>query len=135
MIFMHRLSRKMLPCLIPVVLAGLFSGAFEEGASRGDFQPQHNGEHGHGHDVLHHWYETLRQPGTGYPCCNNQDCRPTTARRAGADIEVLVDGQWTAVRPELIIEAMPPDANHHVCAPKGPWIPKPIFCVVLATGM
>jgi hypothetical protein len=93
-----------------------------------------DGQHGHGHDALHHWYSTLRQPGTGFDCCNGQDCRPTTARQRGATIEVLVDGEWTSVPPQTIVNTIAPDARNHVCAPKGPWSPKPIFCVVLSTG-
>jgi len=96
---------------------------------------EHHGVHGLGHDKLHHWYKTLRQPGTGYACCDNRDCRPTTARvRAGA-IEVLVDGEWTRVPRNTIVRRNSPDLNTHVCAPKGPWSPKPIFCVVLGFGV
>ncbi len=102
-------------------------------AAMGD-QPA-NGVHGHGHDALHHWYSTLRQPGTGFDCCNGQDCRPTTVRQQGATLEVLVDGEWTSVPPETIVNTIPPDAKNHVCAPKGPWSPKLIFCVILSTGL
>jgi hypothetical protein len=94
-----------------------------------------DGMHGHGHDELHHWYSTLRQPLTGFDCCNGQDCRPTSVRQRGAALEVLVDGEWTRVPPETIVNTLPPDARNHVCAPKGPWSPKPIFCVVLSTGL
>jgi hypothetical protein len=96
---------------------------------------QLQGMHGHGHDQLHAWYETLRQPGTGYSCCNNKDCRPTTARTRGETIEVLVDGEWTVVPPSTILNENSPDLNTHVCAPKGPWKTKPIFCVVLGFGV
>lgn len=93
------------------------------------------GMHGHGHDALHHWYKTLRQPGTGYACCDGNDCRPTTARILGARIQVLVDGEWTTVPPNAILNVTAPDLNAHVCAPKGPWSPKPVFCVVLGFGL
>ena len=93
------------------------------------------GHHGAGHEKLHHWYKTLRQPGTGYECCDQKDCRPTIARISGADIEVLVDGEWTRVPPGVILKAQSPDMNTHVCAPKGPWSPKPIFCVILGFGV
>ena len=36
---------------------------------------EHRGDHGVGHFKLHHWYKTLRQPGTGYECCDQKDCR------------------------------------------------------------
>jgi hypothetical protein len=96
---------------------------------------QRGGMYGHGHDALHHWYKTLRQPGTGYSCCNGQDCRRTTARVRRSRIEVLVDGEWTVVPQSTILSVTAPDLNTHVCAPKGPWSPKPIFCVVLGFGM
>ena len=80
---------------------------------------EHHGMHGRGHAVLHHWYKTLRQPGTGYECCDNKDCRPTSARVRESAIEVLVDGEWTKVPPNTIVDVKPPDLNSHVCAPRG----------------
>ena len=29
-----------------------------------------DGQHGRGHAENHDWYKDLRQPGTGYSCCN-----------------------------------------------------------------
>ena len=95
----------------------------------------HRGNHGAGHIKLHKWYKTLRQPGTGYECCDEKDCRPTKSRIRGPHIEVLVDGEWTRVPPNTILQTPSPDLNTHVCAPKGPWSPKPIFCVVLGFGV
>lgn len=91
--------------------------------------------HGEGHDHLHHWYRTLRQPFTGYSCCDGTDCRPTTARVRGRTIEVLVDGEWTRVPFDKILKKRSPDMNTHVCAPKGPWSPKVLFCVVIGFGV
>jgi hypothetical protein len=96
---------------------------------------EHGGVHGHRHAELHHWYKTLRQPGTGYGCCDNKDCRPTTARVRDGSIEVLVDGEWTRVPRNTILDVKSPDLSTHVCAPKGGWSPKPIFCVVLGFGV
>jgi hypothetical protein len=95
----------------------------------------HLGQHGAGHDKLHHWYKTLRHPGTGYECCDGKDCRPTTARTRDGVLEVLVDGEWTRVPPDALVKATPPDLQAHVCAPKGSWRPKVIFCVVLGQGV
>ena len=95
----------------------------------------HLGMHGQGHDPLHHWYKTLRQPFTGYACCDDKDCRPTQARTRGRIIEVLVDGEWTRVPFDKLLKRKSPDLNSHVCAPKGPWSPKVIFCVVLGSGV
>lgn len=49
---------------------------------------QHNG-----HDENHDWYQHLKQPGTGYGCCSNNDCRPTKAYWDD------VDEVWMAVNP------------------------------------
>jgi hypothetical protein len=70
----------------------------------------HSGDHGCGHRESHDWYQELRQPGTGYSCCNGSsdgregDCRPTRAY-------LHEDGHWRAV--------LAPDGGSHVCAGKG----------------
>jgi len=95
------------------------------------------GMHGVGHDALHHWYETLRQPGNGASCCNNQDCRPTRSRLVeGGGVQVELDGVWTPVPPGKILNVPSPDLQSHVCAPKaGSLFPKGhIYCVVLGSG-
>ncbi|MEA2853907.1 MAG: hypothetical protein QOE02_3926, partial [Rhodospirillaceae bacterium] len=44
-----------------------------------------DGHHGQGHAENHDWYKDLKQPQTGYSCCNGStsssdgDCRPTRA--------------------------------------------------------
>lgn len=99
--------------------------------------PQPHGVYGLGHDQLHYWYQTLRQPGTGMSCCNNQDCRPTTYRVQGGEVQVELDGEWTTVPQNKILNVQPPDLNAHVCAPKQPGLyPKGyVFCVVLGSGV
>jgi hypothetical protein len=129
-----RANRVIITCCAVAVSGGFLVPA-ALGTSREQVGDGQVGRHGHGHDRLHSWYETLRQPGTGYPCCNNQDCRPTTARMRGRSVEVLVDGEWTKVPRNTIVDTQSPDLNTHVCAPKGPWSPKPIFCVVLGLGV
>lgn len=114
-----------------VFLALLWAVLALQPAQAGD----HAGQHGAGHDKLHHWYKTLRHPGTGYECCDGKDCRPTKARTKDGVLEVLVDGEWTRVPPDALVKATPPDLQAHVCAPKGSWRPKVIFCVVLGQGV
>ena len=124
------LIRPLLPALLlAVLLIAILQAAGHVSAQ------EHRGVHGKGHGKLHHWYKTLRQPGTGYACCDDKDCRPTTARVRGRTIEVLVDGEWTRVPANTILKRRSPDLNTHVCAPRGPWSPKPIFCVVLGLGV
>ena len=95
------------------------------------------GDHGVGHDYLHAWYETLKQPGSGMSCCNNQDCRPTSSRVVGENVQVEVDGEWTTVPPDKILNAQAPDLGAHVCAPKASSLyPKGyVFCVILGNGV
>ena len=104
-------------------------------SSPGGSQEKH-GTHGDGHDVLHRWYETLKQPISGMSCCNNQDCRPTVSRVIGETIQVMVDGEWTTVPQEKIVGTPSPDLGSHVCAPKfSTSKPKHLFCVVLGAGV
>src|SRR5258708_3130958 len=54
-----------------------------------------DGHHGRGHAERHDWYQQLKQPGTGFSCCNGTtngiegDCRPTRAYLGD-------DGTWRA---------------------------------------
>ena len=94
------------------------------------------GHHGEGHDAMHHWYLTLKD-WRGRPCCNDQDCRPTRSRVRGADIEVLLDGEWTKVPAHKILPEESPDLRTHVCSPgRASNYPRGhIFCVVLGSGV
>jgi hypothetical protein len=40
------------------------------------------------------WFESLRQPGTGAPCCSVADCRTVEFRQDRDGYEVLIDGRW-----------------------------------------
>jgi hypothetical protein len=40
------------------------------------------------------WFESLRQPGTGAPCCSIADCRTVESRQDRNGYEVLIDGRW-----------------------------------------
>lgn len=95
------------------------------------------GWHGDGHDALHHWYETLKQPRTNASCCNNEDCRPTVSRVVEGVVQVELDGRWTNVPPEKILKTPSPDLGAHVCAPKHGQFRGSgfIYCVVLGSGV
>ncbi len=116
---------KLLICAIALIAANLFSVPAA---------PQ--GAHGDGHDKLHHWYRQLNDI-NGNSCCSGVDCRPTEARITRDGVEVLVDGQWTLVPPEKILDKASPDLGSHVCSPLQPsHYPKGhIFCVVLGSGV
>jgi hypothetical protein len=65
------------------------------------------GHYGQGHAENHDWYKDLKQPQTGYSCCNGRsnssdgDCRPTRAY-------LNDDGMWYALL----------DGSSHICASK-----------------
>jgi hypothetical protein len=78
-----------------------------------------------GHAENHDWYRDLKQPGTGYSCCNGTvngvagDCRPTRAFLTDEGTwKALVDGRWTPVPPRVVLQKLAPDGNSHICAGK-----------------
>ena len=81
------------------------------------------GQHGRGHAENHDWYQELKQPGTGYSCCNGTingiegDCRPTRAYLTEeGQWRALIDGQWVLIPPRAVLKQLAPDGRSHVCA-------------------
>ena len=52
-----------------------------------------DGTHGQGHAESHDWYQELKQPGTGYSCCNGTP-------------------------PRVVLKSLAADGNSHICAGK-----------------
>lgn len=84
-----------------------------------------DGDRNYRHLENHDWYRDLRQPGTGYSCCNGTangvdgDCRQTRAYLDGyGQWHAIVNGVWRAVPIRTILKDMAPDGNSHVCASK-----------------
>jgi hypothetical protein len=84
-----------------------------------------DGQWGHGHAENHDWYKNLKQPGTGYSCCNGVigsvqgDCRPTRAYLTEQGTwRAMIDGNWTPVPPSVVLKQLAPDGNSHICAGK-----------------
>ncbi|TMJ30401.1 MAG: hypothetical protein E6G95_05370 [Alphaproteobacteria bacterium] len=78
-----------------------------------------------GHAENHDWYKGLKQPGTGYSCCNGTangvegDCRPTRAFLTEEGTwKALIDGRWLPVPPRAVLQKLAPDGNSHICAGK-----------------
>src|SRR6188768_3431221 len=76
-----------------------------------------------GHAENHDWYRELKQPGTGYSCCNGTvngvegDCRPTRAYLTDeGQWRALIDGKWVLVPPRAVLKQLAPDGRSHVCA-------------------
>lgn len=97
------------------------------------------GFHGDGHDKMHHWYRTLKRPGTNYSCCNENDCRPTDARiLEDGTIQAMKDGRWITIPKDRILNVNPPDLNSHICAPPSGsafWDPDHVYCFVFGAGV
>lgn len=81
------------------------------------------GQHGRGHAENHDWYQELKQPGTGYSCCNGTmngiegDCRPTRAYLTEeGQWRALIDGQWVLIPPRAVLKQLAPDGRSHICA-------------------
>jgi hypothetical protein len=88
------------------------------GASRAQ-----DGHWGHGHAENHDWYKDLRQPDSGYSCCNGRsdgrdgDCRPTRAYLNDDGVwYALLDGRWVPVPPRVVLKQLAPDGRSHICA-------------------
>jgi hypothetical protein len=84
-----------------------------------------DGGHGRGHAESHDWYRELKQPGTGYSCCNGTvngvegDCRPTRAYpQDDGTWKALLDGRWIIVPPRTVLKQLAPDGKSHICASK-----------------
>jgi hypothetical protein len=95
-----------------------------------DAQAQSAHDHGQGvrgvgHAENHDWYKELKQPGTGYSCCNGRtatsegDCRPTRAYINDEGMwYALVEGRWVPVPPRVVLKQLAPDGRSHICASK-----------------
>jgi len=67
------------------------------------------------------WFESLKQPGTGAPCCSIADCRMAESRQDRDGYEVLIDGRWNMsvpfwlrVPPNRIIDRIDNPTNRAV---------------------
>jgi hypothetical protein len=67
------------------------------------------------------WFESLKQPGTGAPCCSISDCRTVEFRQDRDGYEVLIDGRWKMsipfwlrVPPNRIIDGIDNPTNRGV---------------------
>jgi hypothetical protein len=87
----------------------------------GDYDGTRNVGHAENHD----WYKDLKQPGTGYSCCNGTangiegDCRPTRAFQTEEGTwKAMINGRWMPVPPRVVLQKLAPDGNSHICAGK-----------------
>jgi hypothetical protein len=119
--------------VVPLSIAVLMAFAFAAAAQ--DFSRHQHGSNAEsdrnvGHAENHEWYKDLKQPGTGYSCCNGNisgpngvviegDCRPTRAFLTEEGTwKALINGRWTPVPPRVVLQKLAPDGNSHICAGK-----------------
>jgi hypothetical protein len=102
-----------------------FTAAAQDSSSHRHGDTIIDGQHGNGHAEHHDWYKELKQPGTGYSCCNGSvngiegDCRPTRAYlQDDGTWKAMIDGRWTPVPPRVVLKSLAPDGNSHICAGK-----------------
>jgi hypothetical protein len=103
--------------LVSLVVGGVILGGWA--------LAQDQGMRGQGHTENHDWYQDLKQPGTGYSCCNGTvngaegDCRPTRAYMNDEGVwYALLEGRWVQVSPNVVLDQMAPDGRSHICANK-----------------
>ena len=108
---------------IAVSAAFAFAAAAQDSSSHHDNDSE--GTRNVGHAENHDWYKELKQPGTGYSCCNGPvngvegDCRPTRAILTEEGTwKALIDGRWMPVPPRVVLKTLAPDGNSHICAGK-----------------
>jgi len=67
--------------------------------------------------ALRRWFEGLRQPGTGAPCCSLSDCRRVEARKGDTEWEIWIDARFGVAPP--FWEKAPPAKILRVANPAG----------------
>ena len=110
---------------IAVTVAFGLAAASAQDYSRHQHGSDAGGTRNIGHAENHDWYKELKQPGTGYSCCNGPvngvegDCRPTRAILTEEGTwKALIDGRWMPVPPRVVLKTLAPDGNSHICAGK-----------------
>ena len=73
------------------------------------------------------WFESLRQPDTGTPCCSLADCRPTEYRIRDGYYEVEILGLWLPVPSARVLTRGDNPTGHAVVC----WLPtEGVLCFV-----
>jgi hypothetical protein len=82
--------------------------------------------------ALKPWFEELRQPGTGAPCCSIADCREAIYRIRDGHYEVEILGLWMPVPDNRVIDGEANPTGHAVVC----WLPtEGVMCFVRPPGM
>lgn len=81
---------KSIGCLHAVAIFCLFQSAIAGAAPPANVTPDPG---------LHAWFESLKKPGTGQPCCSISDCRFTSYDTRNGHYEITIDG-WPYLVPD-----------------------------------
>lgn len=76
------------------------------------------------------WYASLVSPVTGLSCRNKNDCKPRDHHQTADGYEVLIDGEWLPVPPDVILQRIPNPTGRAVACYL-PW--RGIMCFVRPT--
>lgn len=83
----------------------------------------------------HDWYSDLKQPDTGFSCCNSAatdplgDCAPTLSRTLNGKWEALYNGMWMDVPDGKILKGVEsPDGKAHLCVGKASGV---VLCFII----
>ena len=120
------MRRPALGLLLSIASLAIGAGLRAQDAHHTQAQGQApQGQHGEGHSENHDWYKELKQPDTGYSCCNGRsntsegDCRPTRAYLSDDGLwYALINGRWVPVPPKAVLKQLAPDGRSHICASK-----------------
>jgi hypothetical protein len=75
------------------------------------------------------WFKSLRQPMTGFSCCDISDCRRTDADWRQGQWWAVVSGEWTPIPPDKELEKQSIDGDAYVCSSPT----RRIYCFVKPT--
>jgi hypothetical protein len=75
------------------------------------------------------WFKSLRQPDTGFSCCDISDCRRAEADWREGQWWAVVGGEWTAIPPDKELEKQSIDGEAYVCSSPT----RRIYCFVKPT--
>lgn len=73
------------------------------------------------------WFKSLKQPGSGFSCCDKSDCRRTDADWRAGQWWAVVSGEWTPIpQDKVLLDKQSIDGDAYVCSSPN----RRIYCFV-----
>ena len=120
--------RQLLPGLVPVALIVLVFPADAQDHGSGSKSPLRLE-----HERIYHadrnsdeWFKSLKQPGSGFSCCDISDCKRTEADWRGGQWWAVVSGEWTPIPRDKELDKQSIDGDAYVCSSPN----RRIYCFV-----